>query len=514
MRHETLIKKKFYLGVVMSFTINNDLRLTGLASGLDTDSIVEGLLLTYQSKLDNQCQKTTKLEWKADAYREVNSLTKTFREEYMSVLSDSNMSSSSAYNIFDVTMIDTTNAVTISAGFSANTCSMTIDSITQLAQAAVAKSIGACESYSSDTTLADLELENMMQFDISDEISFSINGETFTFSNDTSIGGMISEINSSDAGVKMSFSSLTEGFTITSKTTGSSSSIEIINIAGNAFSAVDSAIGISEGTVIGQDALLSIEGIEVTRSSNAFAIDGIAYKLQDVSATSISFNITQDIDATVDKISGFVDAYNELTEKLNDIIDEEVHRNFEALKDAQKKEMSEEEIEEWGKKAKSGLLAGDSHISSLLTVLRSAFYTTVEGTGMSPFDIGLSTQAYSHDGQITLDENVLRQALEDDPQTVLGLFIQAPSLDSSEKFSESGLIKRISDSLLSLTESVSDVAINSLEARIGDSEDREDTLEDRLAVKEKNLWAKFTAMETALSSLNRLSTWLETLFTA
>lgn len=234
--------------------------------------------------------------------------------------------------------------------------------------------------------------------------------------------------------------------------------------------------------------------------------------MQDESATSISFIISQDIDAAVDKISSFVDAYNEMVEKLNDIIDEKVYRDFDALTDTQKEEMSEEEVESWEEKAKSGLLAGDSFISSILTTMRSAFYTTVEGTGVSPYDIGISTQA--RDGQITLDKNVLRQAIEDDPETVLSIFIQAPSTGSTEVFSESGLVKRISDALLNLTESVSDMAIDSLEARIGDSENREDTLEDRLATKEKFLWAKFTAMETALSSLNRLSSWLETLFMA
>ncbi len=498
----------------MSFTINNDLRLTGLSSGLDTDSIVEGLLLTYQSKLDNQCKKTTKFEWKSDAYREVNSLTKAFREEYMSVLSDSNMLSSSAYNILDVTMIDESSAVKITAGPSASACSMTIDNITQLAQEAIAQSIDAFtgETYSADTALKDLELANMMQFDVDDKISFSINGEEFTFSKETSIGAMMSEINSSDADVRMSFSSLTQGFTIKSKTTGSESSVEIVNMSGNAFSAVDSAIGIAEDTYTGQDAILSIEGIEVTRSSNTFNIDGIAYTLQDTTAEPVSFILTQDIDAAVDKIKSFVDGYNDLVEKLNDIIDEEVHRDFDVLTESQKKEMTDDEIEAWEQKAKSGLLSKDSFISSALTQLRSAFYTVVEGTGLSTYDIGLTAQAYSYDGQISLNETILRQAMEDDPETVLSLFTQRPAVGSTEVYGESGLVKRLSDTLINLTESISDMGIDSLKQRINNSEDREEELEDRLAIKEKYLWSKFTAMETALSSLNRLSTWLDTLF--
>ncbi|MDD5016664.1 MAG: flagellar filament capping protein FliD [Eubacteriales bacterium] len=495
----------------MSLTINNDLKLSGLASGLDTESIVEGLLSTYQSKVGRQNQKTTELEWKAEAYREVNSLIKAFREEYLSVLSDSNMMTASAYNIFDVTMLDTTSAVSISAGSSAIECAMTIDSVTQLATAATIKSTGVFtgEKYSSDATLEELELENMLEFDENDEISFSINGITFTFAKNSTVGEMFSEINASDAGVTMRFSSLTEGFKITSDSTGSESTVEIVNISGNAFSATDSAFGIAEGTYTGQDAILSIEGIEVIRSSNTFTIDGITYTLQDESDTSISFTISQDINSTVEKVVSFVETYNELVAKLESLLDEKVYRDYDPLTDAQKEEMTEKEIELWEGYAKSGLLHNDSYIFSLLSSLRSAFYTTVEGTGLSLFDIGLTTTSYATDGQITVDEDALRAALEDDPETVLALFVQ-----DSDDFSGSGLIVRISDSLLSYTESVTDIALDSLEEKISDSEDREEKLEDRMKEKEEALWAKFTAMETALASLNSLSSWLETLFSS
>jgi flagellar hook-associated protein 2 len=67
-------------------------RVTGMASGLDIDEIVKNMMQVDQSRLDRQNRTTTKLQWKADALREVNSLIKAFREANLSVLSpDTNM---------------------------------------------------------------------------------------------------------------------------------------------------------------------------------------------------------------------------------------------------------------------------------------------------------------------------------------------------------------------------------------------------------------------------------------
>ena len=129
------------------------LRLSGVSSGLDTDGIVSSMLQLNQAKVDKQLQTTTKLEWKATALREVNSLIRNFRESNMSVLNGaSNMLSSAAYNTYAVTMLTSTNAVTVSAGSSANAGALTINSISQLAKEASVKSAdaftGASISYS------------------------------------------------------------------------------------------------------------------------------------------------------------------------------------------------------------------------------------------------------------------------------------------------------------------------------------------------------------------------------
>lgn len=503
----------------MAITPVSTNRLSGLASGLDTDTIVTSMLSSYQSRIDKQNQATTKLQWKADALREVNSLMKTFRSSYLSVLnSSSNMLSSSSYNAFKTTMLTSTSAVTVSAGSTAEAGKVTINSITDLAEAAKLTSEDVFSSEISKSSTLDalsLSFNNALTFDDDGNISFSINDVAFTFSKDTTLNDMMNQVNASDAGVKMSYSSLKDGFTIAAKTTGSTSEVKIVNTSGNAFAAENSAFGIAAQTKNGQDATLNIDGYDVTQSSNTFSIDGITYTLNDESESAISFTVSKDLDTTVDKISTFVDAYNELVGKLQDLVGEDVFRAYTPLTDAQKDEMSDSEIEKWEEKAKSGLLHGDSGLEALLTTVRSALYTTVEGTGLSLSSIGLTTGSYTDGSKITLDEDKLRTALENNPDAVTSLFTQtSSSTDASTKFKESGLITRISNAMLSYTTQATDISLTMLTNQISDSEDRVDTLEDRLSEKSESLYLKFSRMEAALSTLNSQSNWLTSLFSS
>ncbi len=496
----------------------SSLRLSGMSSGIDTESVVKSMLLTMQAKVDKQNQMTTKLEWKADALREINALIKSFRESNMSVLnSGSNMLSSSAYNAFSVSMLTSTSAVSVSAGSSANTGQMTINSITQLAASAVMT--GAANAFNggsmnTSTKLADLELTNALEFE-DGEISFAINGKTFTFTEDDTLAGMMSTINSSDAGVKMSYSSLTKGFSITSKATGSSSKVEIENLTGNAFAATDAAFGIAEGLDMGDDAMLKINNIDVVKSSNTFTIDGISYTLNTQSGSEISFNVAQDVSSSVNKIKSFINSYNDLISKLENKIQEKTYRAYTPLTDEQRNAMEDSEIELWEGKAKSGLLRSDNAISSLLSSMRSAFYTAVEGTGLSAAEIGLTTGLYTDGGKITVDENKLRTALQNNPDAVTNIFTaKSTSTDSKTAFAQSGLVVRMSDALLKYTSSATSNSLASLEKQISDSEDMESSLIVKLSTKEEALYKRFAAMETALSSLNSQSSWLSSLFTS
>lgn len=492
------------------------LRMNGMSSGLDTDSIVKSLIKIDQMKVDKQFQTKTKLEWKKDAYDDVSTLLKDFRSQNMSVLkSDTNMMSASAYNTYKVTMLDTSTAVSVSAGSSAAAGNITINDIQQLATAATVKSSSiSAAALSSNTALKDLALNTPLQFDNDGAITFSINGHTFSFSKDTTLGDMMLSINGNkDAGVTMSYSSLTKGFTITSKKTGSASAVNIDNLTGNAFAAGSSAFGISEQTVNGQDALLDIEGVAVTKDTNTFSIDGISYTLKNKSTSAISFNVERDVDATMTKIKNFVGAYNDFISKLQTKIDEPTYKDYAPLTDEQRSALSQADADKWDAKSKSGLLKNDSTITSLLSTMRSSFYTKVTGVDKTLSDIGLNTGSYKDQGKITINEDTLRTALENNPDDVAKLFTSiSTSTDPATKYNESGLITRMSDTMNTYLKNNTQITLDTLNDGISAADKKLTDLTTQMQDNEDRYYARFTAMETALSKLNSQSSWLSSQF--
>ena len=72
--------------------------ISGLASGLDTESMIEGLVQSYQKKIQSLSNKATKLEWKQEAYRSIISKMYAFSNKYTSYTSATNLMSSAFFN--------------------------------------------------------------------------------------------------------------------------------------------------------------------------------------------------------------------------------------------------------------------------------------------------------------------------------------------------------------------------------------------------------------------------------
>ena len=80
------------------------IRITGLNSGLDTEAIISALVSSYNYKTNKYKKAQTKLSWKQDAWKTLN--TKIY-SLYSSV---GNLKLSSAYNLKSTTVSDTTKA--------------------------------------------------------------------------------------------------------------------------------------------------------------------------------------------------------------------------------------------------------------------------------------------------------------------------------------------------------------------------------------------------------------------
>ena len=89
----------------LSNLMNSTNKISGLASGLDTESMIQSLVQSYQAKINQFNQKITKLEWKQEAYRSIIGNLYNFSNKYTSYTSSTNLMSKSFF----------TNSVTVSA---------------------------------------------------------------------------------------------------------------------------------------------------------------------------------------------------------------------------------------------------------------------------------------------------------------------------------------------------------------------------------------------------------------
>lgn len=108
--------------------------MSGLVSGLDTESMVDKLLSGTQAKIDKQNGNKQQLVWKQDAYREVISLLTGFQDKFFNFLNpSSNLLSNSFFNAMSVTSKST--AVKVTANNNASAGKITINQVKQLATA-------------------------------------------------------------------------------------------------------------------------------------------------------------------------------------------------------------------------------------------------------------------------------------------------------------------------------------------------------------------------------------------
>jgi flagellar capping protein FliD len=490
-------------------------------SNLDTDTLVKSMTSGQQARIDAVRQKQTRQEWYNEALTGVKDDINEFFNTYMSAAGENSMLKSSSYATFKSTTTSTANAASISASSSADLSNITIQ-INKLAKNTTLESSGKVSkngteiSANNSAAIGSLSLATPLKFNSNNNISFAINGKTFTFSGDTTLQSMINTINTdTTANVTMKYSRLSDSFTITADSGGLDSSISIANFAGNAFG-TNSAFKIGTGTFKnGSNSEAVINGHTVTRNSNEYTIDSISYELKKVTQgtgeSQVTFSLERDYSATISAVTKFIDAYNKMSTKLKKLVSEDdLSAKYPPLTDAQKAEMSTEEITSWEKKAKIGLLHQNKDLASLLSNLRSSFLSALGGVGKTATEIGLTSAGYfdSNAGQISVNEDKLSEALKNNPGEVIRMFTNG---NSSAASSEQGLIYKLKTSLTTYTNSVTN-SMKTAKKQISSYDTEIDGLEDKLGNLADRYYAKFSKMETALSKLNSQSSYISQLF--
>jgi flagellar hook-associated protein 2 len=184
------------------------IRITGLASGLDTESIISALVSSYNYKTNKYKKAQTKLSWKQDAWKSLN--TKIY-SLYSSV---GNMKLSTAYNLKSTTVSDSTKA-TVKAGNNAPTGTQQLN-IIKVAQAGYLTGAQLSNSTTTSTTLAELGYtggDAKINLTKGDGTTKEI-----TLTQGSTVGDVIASLK--DAGVSANYDATNHRIFISSKETG------------------------------------------------------------------------------------------------------------------------------------------------------------------------------------------------------------------------------------------------------------------------------------------------------
>ncbi|WP_277375938.1 flagellar filament capping protein FliD [Paenibacillus polymyxa] len=503
-------------------------RITGMASGMDIDSLVKKMVQADSQPLNKMNQNKQLMEWKREGYRETSVKLVTFAQTKI----NDTFSKLDALNAQKATVSGNTTAVSAKAGSSAGGI-MDI-TVNKLATAATTKSSAVPTQTGTETDWSKVLLSDIDGSGVSGTgtVAVKVNGVSISIDAATeTVESFVNKINStSQAGVTAVFDSATGKMSITSKATGTNGNN--IALEGDVFT---TGFKLASQLSGGSDASVNINGLDVTKSSNNFLMNGVEITLNSTSkGESTHIEVSKDVDKIVDTVQSFVDSYNELLSFMNGKVNEEKYSKYAPLTSDQKKDMSDDEVKLWETKAKSGMLKRDSMLTSAISDMRTAMIQTVhldspitlpngtQTSELSMANLGITTGTYETRGKLILDKDKLKAAIEDNPDIVNNFL--------GKNYSSSYLNNEVtaSDGIFSRLRKISNKTLDSLAKTAGTSkvstdltaafnkdsimgetlrllDIKIDDFQDRLDQKETNYYKKFSAMETAISKYNTTS---------
>ncbi len=259
-------------------------KVSGLASGLDTDSIVKELVSAYATKKDKYVKQQTKMEWTMDAWSTTNSKVYSFYS-----LSLSQMRYSSSYGLRSASISNSTIAsVSAASGAVAGTQSL---SVKQLATSGYLTS-GKINTTDGTTLTADTKLSSLGI----GEGRINVNGTNIDITADMSITDLVSGFKK--AGLSASFDAGSGRLFINSASSG-----------------VDKEFTMTAGNQGGLDALMGLGLMSIKDTDNNETADMKLYR----EMAAEGYNASAEIESRYANKAWTVKSY---TDNLKNIVSE------------------------------------------------------------------------------------------------------------------------------------------------------------------------------------------------
>ena len=399
------------------------------------------------------------------------------------------------------------------------------------------------------------------------EYELTVNGVSIgKYNKDTALETVLNDINSNtEAGVSVSFSKTTNQFVFTAKETGEGGRIDIgAGLGETLFGQIDykddgsTILGDTQKSsyTAGKDAIFhaTINGknMALSRSSNTFDLDGMSITLNgtfnkgsatdtpilssqlkgldpdkdttifDLNGDDVTFSSKTDTDKIIDVVKTMVEDYNaivsEVKKAYSDMpLEKSDGSRYKPLTDEDKADMTESEIKAYEEKAKTGILFMDRDLSSLYSALRSA---VAPGGSDGSFlrSIGIKTSYEDGLTTLSLDENALREALEQNPDQVKDAFTKSKENGAASD----GLmasIQKVTDRYAATTGATKGILIekagskyspsaalnNTLLEQMKDIDKQVDKWQAKMSDKVDYYTNKFTQLEMLIAQMNSQS---------
>lgn len=388
----------------------------GIGSGVLTSDLVDQLVEAERAPTENRLtQKTEQTEALLSAYGKLRSAVTEIRLPMRQLSAPDNLTAFSASSSNENIAVSVDSSKASRGSYSVE--------VTSLASA---------QALASRDVFADRDATSVGQGTLTLNVGDKTTNLTIDNSNDT-LQGLANAINDSDAGVSAGVIDTGNGFqlVLSADETGTANAVSI-SVSGDtvgtdsdnqglsrfAFnSGMDAGAGLEE-TIAATDAVMSINGVEVTRSTNSFenVIDGLTFDISETGSSTI--RVEQDFGAVADRVQGFVDKFN----GLQSTIDSLAGFNAEA--------------------GVGSLLTGDSTVRGIQNQLRQVLTRVVPGlenaSVRSLADVGITTNFET--GGLEFDRAKFEEQLKNNPDDVTALFAeQGRATDSQVEFVRSGL---------------------------------------------------------------------------
>ncbi len=419
----------------------------GLASGLDTDSIIEALMEIESAPLETMESDISYYEAETEAFSELNDLL----EDFLDVLED----------------MDTVKELSTNSATSSNESLLT----------ASASSSAIQGSYHIEVVSLAEAQKDVVDNGISDTDTTTLSGsltigETTIDYSDVTLEDLVDMINDSDSGVRAAIinDGSENGYRLS--LTGEEAGVTT-EISGTGDIEIDTAT--NGHTYEASQAHIIVDNVDIYSTSNTIddAIPGVTLDLVDADPDeSFTLTVETDTDSIEDMLENFVEAYNDIIDWIDDQSDSD-----------------------WG---------SDATIRTMKNKMQS--FLTTQTSGSSTYNcltmLGFETDYET--GKISIDSSTLQDALEDDLDGVLEFLSGTNTSDGI-----TDLMGDYFDSITDRENGIYAARSDSNDATISRLNDRIDRLEARLEKREEFYREQYTALEEMMSELNAQLSYIE-----